>query len=262
MGQRKQATKPAPAAGPLRAALYLRVSTEDQIEAYGLPVQLAQCTAMATVKGWTLDAARHVYRDEGISGTKDETGRPQLAALLAAVDAGEIDAVIVKALDRLGRDMRIILNLVDRFTQAGCQLVSCDESLDTSTPTGIFVVQMFAALAQLDHSNIVKKLKDGRNARFARDGERGGPLPFGYIRTDAGGVAIDDQAARLVRDIFARRGQGAKLRIIAAAMNEQAASPRGGQWHASSIKTILDNELTYRGTRGPGGAAWPVILGQ
>lgn len=251
---------PAPARQQLRAALYLRVSTEDQVEAFGLDVQRAQCSAMAAAKGWTLDAAQHVYADEGISGTKDETGRPQLAALLAAIDAGEIDAVIIKALNRLGRRTMIVLELVERITAAGCQLVSCDESLDTSTPAGMFVVQMFAALAELDHRNIVKRLTDGRNARFARDGERGGPLPFGYVRAVGEGIAIDGQAADLVRLAFERRAAGDTLRAIAAQLGEHGPGPRGGAWHPTAVRQILNNEPTYRGQRGPGGAPWPAIL--
>jgi site-specific DNA recombinase len=238
-----------------RVAIYMRVSTEDQAkDGWGLPVQLTQCTAMATVKGWSVDPDL-IFADEGISGTKDETERPQLKRMLDAADAGLIDIVIVKALDRLGRETMIVLSLINKLSNAGCELISCNESLDTSTPTGMFVVQMFAALAQLDHSNIVKRLKDGRNARFKKDGERGGRLPFGYIRT-IDGIEVDYRAADVVRDIFIWHRQGETLRTIA----ERASGATGRRWHASTIRVILDNRETYQGKRRVSGADWPVIL--
>ena len=61
-----------------KAAIYLRVSTDEQVSGYGLDVQLAKCEAMATVKGWVPSC---VYVDEGISGTKDATARPGLATM-------------------------------------------------------------------------------------------------------------------------------------------------------------------------------------
>lgn len=86
---------------------------------------------MATVKGWTPDA---VFSDEGISGAKDESKQPGLNALLHAAKAGEVNAVIIAALDRLGRDTRLILRLVAELNNDGCQIISCKESIDTTTP--------------------------------------------------------------------------------------------------------------------------------
>ncbi len=103
---------------PPSAAIYIRVSTEEQARSgYGLDVQQERCAAMATAKGWTVDPT-HMYADEGISGTKTAAERPGLAALLQAVAAGRIHAVIVLALDRLGRKTTIILDLVEQIIAA------------------------------------------------------------------------------------------------------------------------------------------------
>ena len=243
----------------LRAAVYLRVSTEEQVSGYGLDVQRERCLAMATVKGWTV-AQGHIYADEGLSGTKDATERPRLAAMLAAVEIGNVDAVIVLALDRLGRKTRIVLDLVDQLAAAGAQLVSCKESLDTSTPQGQFVLTMFAALAQLERDTIIERTTAGRNQRGKIDGERGGRLPYGYTRT-AAGIAINPRAARIVRRIFDQRQAGATLREIAYDVSGDDDGPRGGRWHASTIAEILANESAYRGgTRGASAVRWPAIL--
>jgi site-specific DNA recombinase len=180
MSRRSTTLQPAP---QTRAALYIRVSTEDQALGYGLDVQRHCCSAMATVKGWQVIGE---YADEGISGTKNADQRPALARLLANVDAGLIDAVIVLALDRLGRRTQIVLELVEWFTAARVSLVCCKEQIDTAGPYGELMLTIFAALAQLERDLIVERITAGRNVRGAKDGERDGQLPYGYTRTDEG----------------------------------------------------------------------------
>lgn len=260
MQQKAKKQAKAPVQATIRAGVYLRVSTEEQAsEGYGLDVQRRRCRAMAEVKGWSV--ARE-FADEGLSGTVDERGRPALAALLVAVEAKEIDAVIILALDRLGRKARIILNLVDRITEAGAELVSCKESLDTTTPAGRFVLTIFAALAQLERDNIVERTTGGRDERGKRDGEKGGRLPYGYKRTEHG-ISIDRERAAIVRAIFRdreRKHHGSQA--IAATLNARGLlGPRGGQWYASSILEILKNAAAYRGgPRGESPIPWPRIL--
>lgn len=246
------------AAATTRAAIYLRVSTEEQAtNGYGLDVQRERCTAMATVKGWSIVGA---YTDAGISGTLDAAERRGLAALLVAAEAGELDAVIVLALDRLGRKARLVLELVERLTEVGVTVVSCKEQLDTSTPQGQFVLTLFAALAQLERDTIIERTTAGRNQRGKVDGERGGRLPYGYVRL-ATAVAADQGAATVVRRIFALRGQGLTLRAIAAQL-EGTPAPRGGStWFAGTIREILSNAQAYNGgPRNGSGVNWPTLL--
>ena len=107
-----------------------------------------------------------------------------------------------------------MLNSVDELTSYGVSLVSCKESLDTTSPTGQFVLSMFAALAQLERDTIVARTSDGREERAKIDGERGGRVPLGYIRTDDG-IAIDKHGAKIVKRIFALRDSGSTLAQIA-----------------------------------------------
>jgi site-specific DNA recombinase len=248
----------------IQTAIYLRVSTEEQTEKYGLAVQLAQCEAMAIVKGWDVAG---VFTDEGISGTKDESDRPGLQALLSAVDAGQVQAVIVAALDRLGRSTRLILRLVDKLAGANVAIVSCKESIDTTTPTGQFVLTVFAALAQLERDTIVKRTTDGRNERGKRDGEKGGRVPMGYERVFEGGkatgaICVNEGEAAVVRDVFDWRTCGRTLTAIADELNRRGILTRRGRiWHASSVRELLLNADAYRGLpRNGSGITWPVIL--
>ena len=247
-----------------RACIYTRVSTEDQVSGYGLDVQREKCRAQAIVKGWTVESE---FTDDGISGTKDVQDRPGLAALLDAVDAGNIDAVIVLALDRLGRRTLLVLDLVERLATMGCEVVSVKEQLDTSTPAGRFVLTMFAALAQLERDTIVQRTTDGRDARGRIDGEKGGSVPFGYsrIRDDKGkatGLDVDPDQSQVVKMIFGLRQSGLTMRQIADALNDDGiASSRGSTWYAPAVKVVLDNRDAYAGgRRGDSPVVWPAIL--
>jgi site-specific DNA recombinase len=260
----RQAKKASPQAVKLqpplnRAGLYLRVSTDDQAaEGYGLEVQRERCRAQAIAKGWTIAGE---YPDEGLSGTKDISGRPALAALMAEAEAGHIDAIIVLALDRLGRKTKIVLDLAERCREMGIALVSCKESLDTSTPQGQFVLTMFAALAQLERDTIVERTTAGRNQRGKRDGEKGGRVPLGYVRTAAGAILIDENCATIVRRIYALRDSGLTMQAIADALSGVTTSRGGKRWYASSVREVLLNEDNYRGgKRGDSDLRWPVIL--
>jgi site-specific DNA recombinase len=242
-----------------RAALYLRVSTEDQAnEGYGLDVQLERCKAQAIANGLKVTA---LFEDKGISGTNDETKRPGLAALMIAVEENAIDSVIVLALDRIGRKTTLVLNIVERITSAGVALISVKENLNTSTPMGQFVLTILAGLAQLERDTIVERTTAGRDLRGKLDGEKGGRIHYGYVRS-GDTIAIDDPSADVVRDIFALRHMGLKLRAIAANLTERGIQPpKGTAWYASSIKSILSNETAYRGgKRGESDVAWPDIL--
>lgn len=262
-----------PSQNPLpshRVAIYLRVSTEDQHESgLGIAAQKTRCNAMAEVKGWPKPLA---YADEGISGTKDASKRPALRKLLDEAKAGNLDAVIILSLDRLGRKTQLVLNLVEELSSYGVALISCKESLDTGTPQGQFVLTMFAALAQLERDLASQRTKDALNERGKRDGERGGRIPYGYRRLFAigenqekricTGVEIDEDAAKIVRRIFTLARKGYSLREIVSQVSASGVpGPRGGLWYASTIDAILKNQQAYKGgLRSNSKIKWPVIL--
>jgi site-specific DNA recombinase len=242
-----------------RAAIYLRVSTDDQVtDGYGLDVQRERCTAQAVAKGWQIVGE---YCDEGISGTKGIDSRPGLKAMLKDAETGKIDAIIVLALDRLGRKTNIVLDIADKCRAWNTALVSCKESLDTATPQGQFVLTMFAALAQLERDTIVERTTAGRNERGKRDGEKGGRVPLGYTRTPDNIILIDDNGAAIVRRIFALRDGGLSMAKIAEALGSTPTARGGKRWYASSVREVLLNEADYRGgKRGDSDLHWPMIL--
>ena len=247
-----------------RAAIYTRVSTEDQAkDGYGLDAQREKCRAQAQVNDWDVVAE---FTDEGISGTLDATRRPGLAALLDAVERRDVDAVLILSLDRLGRKTTLILDLVETITKK-VELVSVKEKFDTTTPSGRLTLTLLAALHQFNRDTIVQVTTDGRDARGRIDGEKGGSVPFGYsrIRDDKGkatGLDVDPDQSQVVKMIFGLRQSGLTMRQIADALNDDGiASSRGSTWYAPAVKVVLDNRDAYAGgRRGDSPVVWPAIL--
>jgi DNA invertase Pin-like site-specific DNA recombinase len=104
------------------------------------------------------------YVDVGISGTKEK--RPELDRLLADAHRRRFDAVVVWKFDRFARSASHLLRALETFQALGIEFVSLSEQLDTSTPTGEMVFTVLGAVAELERSLIVERVKTGlRKAR-------------------------------------------------------------------------------------------------
>ncbi len=237
----------------IHVAGYLRVSTDEQaISGLGLDAQSKQVRGMAMAKGWPEPV---MYEDAGISGMIDVKKRPEGARLLADIAAGTIDAVIVTALDRIGRRALYILNFIDT-TKDAITLVSCKESVDTSTPVGKFLVTIMAGIAELERDTISQRTKDALEARGRSVGVRSGSVPYGYISKDRE-ITINPRQAEVVRFIFDQRARKVSYQAISDAIQEQFTIHLG----ASSVFVIAEHKKCYLGgKRGMSDKTWPVIL--
>ena len=221
-------------------ALYVRVSTDKQAgEGYSLAEQRARLTAYCTAQGWPLDPSR-IYADGGESGTTTE--RPAFQAMLAAARGGDVRRIVAVKLDRLARNVRDFLALVDDLQAWGCDLVLLKESFDTGTPQGKFALTLFAAMAELEASTITERVMAGKAQKATLGGYNGGPAPLGYDYDGAGFTPNADAAT--VRAIFARFLAGDGLTALARDLNAAgAATAHGGRWYASTVRYILSNGL-------------------
>ncbi|MGH2363516.1 MAG: recombinase family protein, partial [Chloroflexota bacterium] len=137
------------------AAGYIRVSLEEQArDGYSLDAQERAIRAYCEAHGWPLD---EVFADRGISG-KNIDGRPELRRLLEGAEARAFTHVIVWKLDRLGRKVRDLSDICDRFDRRGIGLVSIQESFDTSTAAGRAFRNMLATMAELERDTIIDYL--------------------------------------------------------------------------------------------------------
>jgi len=141
----------------LRVALYARVSTADQT----CDNQLRDLREYCRARGWGQVTE---FVDQGVSGTKEK--RPALDKLMAEVKARKVDVVVVAAFDRFGRSVRHLVETLELFRHLGVEFVSLREQIDTGSPLGQAVFTIIAAIAQLERSLIVERVKAGiRRAR-------------------------------------------------------------------------------------------------
>lgn len=143
----------------MRTAIYARVSTANNGQ--DPRVQTRELQEYCQRHGWTV---ADEYVDVGISGTKEK--RPELDRLLADAHRRRFDAVVVWRFDRFARSVSHLLRALETFQSLGIEFVSLSEQMDTSTPTGKMVFTVLGAVAELERSLIVERVKAGlRNAR-------------------------------------------------------------------------------------------------
>ncbi|HXG70368.1 MAG TPA: recombinase family protein [Gemmatimonadaceae bacterium] len=145
----------------MRCAIYARVSTSDQ----HVENQLRELRQYVERRGWTAVE----YVDEGVSGAKER--RPALDAMLKAAKRRRFDALVVWRLDRLGRNLRHLLLLLDDLTSLGVAFVSLNEGIDATSPAGRLQLQILGAIAEFERSRIQERVVAGL-ARCRARGQR------------------------------------------------------------------------------------------
>jgi DNA invertase Pin-like site-specific DNA recombinase len=143
----------------IRVAIYARVSTTNHGQ--DVTMQTRELEHFTKARGWhTAD----VYVDAGVSGAKDS--RPELNRLMADAHKRRFDVVVVWRFDRFARSVSHLLRALETFNALGIAFVSLSEQMDTTTPTGKMVFTVLGAVAELERSLIVERVKAGlRNAQ-------------------------------------------------------------------------------------------------
>jgi DNA invertase Pin-like site-specific DNA recombinase len=143
----------------MRVAIYARVSTANNGQDPAM--QTRELREYIERRGWQLAGE---YVDIGISGTKEK--RPELDRLMADAHRRRFDCVVVWKFDRFARSVSHLLRALETFKAQGIEFVSFSEQMDTSTPAGKMVFTVLGAVAELERSLIVERVKAGlRNAR-------------------------------------------------------------------------------------------------
>ena len=198
----------------VRCAIYTRKSSEEGLEQdfNSLDAQFEACVAYVksqASEGWK--PVRDRYDDGGISGGTLE--RPGLQRLLADITAGHIDIVVVYKVDRLTRSLLDFSKLVEAFDAAGTSFVSITQSFNTTTSMGRLTLNMLLSFAQFEREVTAERIRDKIAQSKARGMWMGGNPPIGY-RPDGRSLAIVEQHAALVRDIFDRYLRLGNMRLL------------------------------------------------
>ncbi|MBU1702191.1 MAG: recombinase family protein [Candidatus Eisenbacteria bacterium] len=161
----------------MKAAIYARVSTEEQREKQTIQTQRQFAEKYCELHEISVF---DVYSDDGITGTLPLKKRPAGAKLLQDAEAGRFDTMLFYRLDRLGRDPRVTLEALDQLEQLGVKIKSMTEPFDTGDATGRFYVTVLSGVAGLERETFLERSRAGTE-RLAREGTwLGGISPYGY----------------------------------------------------------------------------------
>lgn len=218
-----------------RAAVYARVSLDKTGEHSSVDQQVESAQALIARRGWELVG---VYVDNSITGT-GKKHRPEFYAMLAAVRCGEVDAIVARHLDRLARNPRERLELVEACREHGVIIALVQGTdMDPTTASGRVVIGVLGEIAEMEIA-----LKSERHVaaleRHARAGKvPHGPAPLGY--TTAG--EVDPDGAAVVRRIYKGFYAGESLRSLARTLTEDGVPTRSGRpWNTRTVRDILTN---------------------
>lgn len=151
----------------MRVAIYARVSKQDQTA----DNQLLELRRYTAARGWT-DTAEYI--DHGVSGAKDR--RPALDQLTADAKRHTVQTVVTWSLDRLGRNLRHLVLLMDDWQARGVTFVTMREGIDTSTPAGRMAAGLFSVIAEFERARIQERVHAGL-ARARSQGKTLGRRP-------------------------------------------------------------------------------------
>jgi DNA invertase Pin-like site-specific DNA recombinase len=222
----------------IRAAIYTRVSTEDQAkEGFSLDAQLEKLRAYCTARGWNIAGE---YIDEGFSGRK--TKRPAYTRMMEDIE--QWDALLVIKMDRIHRNSKNFMLMMEDLSKKGKEFVSMMESLDTSTAMGRFVMDIIQRIAQLESEQIGERVYIGMEQKAKQNGGMlGFNIPYGYDYRK-GKLYINPSEGATVQQIYSWYLSGKSIGEITKILNNtKLPTKKGGIWAKKTISNILKNPI-------------------
>jgi site-specific DNA recombinase len=189
----------------IRCAIYTRKSSDEGLEQEfnSLDAQREACAAFILSQkheGWAALPAQ--YDDGGYSGGTME--RPALKRLLADIEAGQVDVVVVYKVDRLTRALSDFAKLVEVFDRRGVSFVSITQQFNTTTSMGRLTLNVLLSFAQFEREVIGERVRDKIAASKKKGMWMGGRPPLGYDVKDRK-LVVNKNEGRTVVDIYRRR---------------------------------------------------------
>ena len=211
-----------------KAFAYLRVSGQGQVDGDGFKRQAEAIKAYAAEKGIVIAAT---FEEKGVSGTVENDARPAWAEMMARLHSNGVRTVIVEKLDRLARDLMVQEKAIATMKRGGFELVSVAEpDLMGDDPNRKFVRQIMGAVAEMEKSNLVAKLRGARMRKKAAGEKAVGSYPFGHRFGEV-------ETVELMREL---RRKGLGFDRIAAELNARGVKPRRGEkWGGNTVNVIL-----------------------
>lgn len=203
-----------------RAVGYCRISTLMQVDNTSLKDQEEKIRMYAKLHDIVID---EMFIDKAVSGKS--TDRPEYDKMMDYVKGvrphsgsktNDIDMIIVYKNDRIHRSLYNLLAMIYELQEHEVALVSVTEMFDTSTPQGMLFLQMLGSFAEFERAVINERTRNGRIARLNENKWVGGKPAFGYKVNKEGQFEIDEEEAKIVKNIFKLRSKGLSMAKIGA----------------------------------------------
>jgi site-specific DNA recombinase len=206
----------------VRCAVYTRVSTDQGLEQEFNSLDAQYDASQAYIRsqahaGWTL--IRTKYDDGGFSG--GNTDRPSLQRLLADVQSGKIDVIVVYKVDRLTRSLADFAKLVELFDGHGVSFVSVTQQFNTTTSMGRLTLNVLLSFAQFEREVTSERIRDKIAASKRKGLWVGGMAPLGYDTRDRR-ITVNEEEAQRVRTIFRSYLKCGSLNLLMAELRKRA----------------------------------------
>ncbi|WP_240127136.1 recombinase family protein [Thermomonas alba] len=243
---------------PKRCAVYCRVSSDERLDQSFNSIDAQKEAGHAFIKsqsheGWI--AVADDYDDGGFSGGNME--RPALKRLMADIQMGKVDIVVVYKIDRLSRSLADFARMVDVFDRKGVSFVSVTQQFNTTTSMGRLTLNILLSFAQFEREVTGERIRDKIAASKAKGLWMGGPVPLGYDVRERRLVVNEAQAA-LVRRLFDDFVSLRSATLMVKAYAAEGLRTKGGKpFTKQTIYKMLHNrmylgEIVHKGQRFPG----------
>lgn len=234
-----------------QVALYVRVSTEDQVEGHSLAAQEALLRSDAKLRR---KLVYKVYQDAGVSGVRED--RKGLNELLLDAKKGYFGEVLVWTVSRISRKLSYLLRIVEKLKALDIAFRSISEQFDVTTAMGQFALNIMGAVGQMQRESWIESSRIGMEKR-AKSGRWGGGMMLGYQMVPdeedpRGGctLVIVPEEAETVKEIFAMYADGFGYKAIVNHLNAGGKVGKNGKpFTSSAVRSILTNSAYIGKTR-------------